>query len=367
MNKKDVSMIKKAFGNEESSPFVNIASCYVDVFQEDVRVQPTITFSRIEEDKAEQYVTFFKKAVSGKPGVTLMELKPEKNELKAALDSKLEDEEAVSELFRSIKDSYKPEENYGIFAAYGIFDIVSSKSEEGGLYDGDDDEVYEYLLVTILPCALNKPGIIYDFPNNDYTDSARHRQLTTPVHTFLYPSFDEGHADTTHVAYISKNTAVQSEADETMTELFGVSIPIPAAQQKAAFEEMMMSGSNGSVSYEALQNVYGRLAEIKAEALASNEEATLTTKELKDIIKSGGDLSEEDEKLLDEVSDTYENKHFSVDNITSKNVSVNVDRAVLKIDLNDFPDLEVIVHNGQKCILIPISGAEVDDIKVNTK
>lgn len=363
MNKKDMAKLRKAFGKEEGCPIVRIASCYVDASDGEPRIQETRLFARSDDEEEEQYRAFFKKAVTGKPGSTAVEIEPEDRFLDELVRSGLEDESLVRDVFEKIAQTYASDESFGIFAAYGAYDVPKQASDGSESYD-ESDETYEFVLIMIQPCALSKAGIVYDASGNRYKDRKKDRPLGAPSHSFLYPSFDEGHADSSRAACFSKNEKLQAEASPLAEVLFGTGIPLTAKEQKDGFAEMMTAGFGASIPYDAVRDAYERFSEIRAESESEGAEAALTISELKDIIKESGVEGEERGQALEEAAAAYEGRKFSLDAIAPKNVSVSTDAATVKIDLNEMAGLEVIEYKGRRCLAVPLYGASVENMNV---
>ena len=357
MNKKDITMLKKMMGSGEDSPVLRTASCYIDhpdEFTKEAHYQDSVSFGKITEEEASQYIAFLKKGLSGKIGSTVVEVVPEKSELSALRDTQLKEEDAIRDVCEKIKEQYHSDENYSIFLVYGSYDIPS----------GDADEVFNFVVAMLQPCSLSKAGIVYDAQNNSFKDRKRDRPLGAPVHTFLYPSFDDGHCDMGHAAYFSKNEKVQDESRDVIETLFGTQIPMTAKQQKDGFNDLLEAGYGNVIPYNAMQNVYEKFAELRADAEASGEETQLTTADLTDIISGSGDMAEDGKETLKKVADGYAGKKFDLDNIAPKNIDIRTDKAAVKIELNDISDIAVVTHEGEKCLMIPLHGATIDNLKV---
>lgn len=126
--------------------------------------------------------------VSGKLGLTAVELDVKENLVESLRDASLSDLEEIKRGAMTIRDNYATEGNYCIFFAYGSYDLPKSEGN-------DSEEVYPFLLILIQTCYLSKPGIKYDSPKNEFTNHMVESMLNPPVYTFLYPAFDALHTD----------------------------------------------------------------------------------------------------------------------------------------------------------------------------
>lgn len=364
MNKKDMTRLKKMLGDEEACPIERVASCYVEAGSEEIRYQPATKFSMVEDEEAEQYVAFAKKGVTGKPGSTALDLEPEDNELDALRRTKLEDEEAIRRVCEKIMESYPSEENYGVFLMYGNCDVPSDspKTSDDDPYAGSD-ETYEFVAVMIQPCALSKAGIVYDGASNGYRDRKRDRPLSPPVHSFLFPSFTEGHADVSTATYFSKNAKAQTEGRPVVEALLGTTVPLTVDEQKDGFAGMMTAGFGASIPFDAAKEVFETFAERRAAAESEGDPTDLTADEVRDVIERCG-ADDSTKEALDEAFGEFDGKNFSLDVIAPKTVSVTTDAATVKVELNELPDVDVIEYKGQRCLVIPLYGASVENMNV---
>lgn len=357
MTKKDLTMLRKAIGREDPCPIAMTASCYVEAETKATTYQEPELFEREEDERADQFRAFMKKALTGRPGVTALDVKPKANLLERARRDGLEDDEAVRAIAEAIAESYRADEDYAVFVAKGEWDVPA----QGG---GESEISYDFVLVTIQPCALSKSGIVYDRPKNSYVGRMKDRPLGAPAHAFLWPSFDEGAPDAGVATCFSKTQKAQPEIRKVAEALFGSPIPLSPEEQKAAFDEMAVAASGGGagVAYEDLKRAYGRFAEIAAEAEVAGAEGRLTAKELADIIKDEGSMDEETLAAVDAVAEKYRGEEFALGALAPKAVAIDTEAAKLKVGLNDVTELDVIEWKGRRCLAVPLYGAKVEGL-----
>lgn len=108
--------MKKIIGNSEYTPVMRMVSCYVDIDHNDIRFQEPQTFLRLDESELVQYCQFFKKGVSGKLGLTAVELDVKENLVESLRDASLSDLEEIKNVAMTIRDNYAAEGNYCIFS-----------------------------------------------------------------------------------------------------------------------------------------------------------------------------------------------------------------------------------------------------------
>lgn len=361
MVKKDQSMLKKAIGKTDETSIVRTASCYVRAETGDIWYQDPKLFDTEEEERAEQLISFIKKGLGGKIGTNVIELVPEeKNLLEGIRKDELTDANVVQNLLSVISEAYHSDEDYGIFVTYGVYDLPATNS------DGDyAEDVYSFVLVTIHPCGLSKSGIVYDVPENSYVDRKKDRPLGAPKHSFLWPALDNGIQDVSKAVYFSKNEKVQAEIHEVIENLFATTIPLSPQEQKAGFMEMMNASNDGTgISYDEVQRVYQRFSSLQAEADVSGTECKIDTDTLRDIIENDELMDDDAKEALEKAAEQYEGREFNLCNIAPRNIGIKTDNASMKVDLNELTELEVIEYGGRRCLLVPLYGAEVENMRV---
>lgn len=360
MNKKDQLVFKKTIGNCETSPIEKIESVYVDVLRIEMRSQAPQKFQLVDELEAAQYSDMFKKAMSGKLGVNAIELTPETNKLKILLDEPNNEDSEFKKMCTQLKEVFQSEENYSIFAAVGNFFIPSSytKKELSG-------ESVRFILLVFSPCALSKPGMIYDYSGNVFKDREKDHSIKPPECAFLYPSLDDLHPDYNHVMYFAKNAASVKKYENIVEELLGTGIPSTPEEQAEGFQQILSSAFKGLVPYDTLQGVYSYFDELKEDAAASGEEASLSASELADAVIKYGNIPEDETPKVREAADDFGSVKFSVPNLAPDKISIETDCAVVKLNLHDFDEIRKEVVNGQEYYLIPTKNTSIQSMRVH--
>ena len=166
MNKKDVMELKRRF-KKESCTICRMAGCYVDASREKV-LKLNESFLNLDEEEFYKFLEIAKKTMAGTIGNNILELDFPLDEeapggkqqfLYGLRSSNLDNEELLDRLYDLIRDNYQYVGNYLILVFHDSYDIISRTSDKQKL--DESEEVYEYLLVSICPVALSKPGLGY--------------------------------------------------------------------------------------------------------------------------------------------------------------------------------------------------------------
>lgn len=360
MQKKDMALIKKIIGSLENTCVTKIASCYVDVLNGNINIMEPEVFLSIPEEEMLQFCSLFKKAVTGQIGSTAIEVKYKKNHLKAVWEDKLKDSDILMAACEEIQGSYHSDDNYCILFASGAWDVPPDREKTD-----EYEEVYDFLLVTIIPCSLSPSGIIYDQPNNSLINRSKDRALGAPMISFLYPSFDCCHTNIDHVMTIMKNTKLFDQAKNMVKEIFETDLPLSAEAQKEHFHDIIRSGFEGeNVSYETLQGVYDHISDLQIDAELSGEDVKLSAEELGEMVVKYGELEGENAEKVRETVKEFQGCEFASSNIAPKKLDIETDVAMIKFDLRDIGEIKKKVVDGIEYYLIPAKHVQIDNMTV---
>lgn len=346
MNKKEVAEIKKLF-KPEMCNLTRICGCYVDSEKQKVS-ETKEAFLSIPEEEMFKYFDVFKKNLSGKIGKNLLNLKyetstylPGQDLLLGLKDSKLTDDSLIEEFFDKIISSYYYVGNYYIILAHGVYDIPGKASDGTTMYDASD-EVYEYLICSICPVDLAKPGLSYQTENSRFEERTRDWVMGMPMHGFLWPSFSD-RTENIHKAllYTKKTADIQ---EDFITNSLGTMIPQTSDEQEQAFKDLFSSAKN--VSFEQIQSIREEISEL--------EEAQDTPVELDPV--SLKKIFEKNEITLSEPPKST---------LLSSNISGSTKVKTVAATLTTDEPLDIKTIDGKKYIILPVEGAEINGIPVN--
>ncbi len=293
MNKKDVLELKKRY-KKESCTIRRMAGCYVDANHNKV-LKLNENFLNLKEDEFFKFMEIAKKTLTGTIGNNILELDfPTEEEqpggkqqfLFGLRASALDNEDLLDRLYDLIIDGYNYVGNYLILVFHDVYDIPDKTSDN--MKTGESDEVYEYLLVSVCPVALSKPGLGYKPEENKIGARIRDWVVGVPDLGFLFPAFDDRSADIHKVDYFVRD-AKDSHA-EFVEDVLGCGAKRTAFEQRKVFSAIV-------------KRAYGADDEQGKEALIGIQESLNNRIEEKEAIGGVGISVTLDATTIDEVLD----------------------------------------------------------------
>ena len=179
MNKKEIAEIKKQL-TKERCVITRICGCYIDG-DKNKKAQFKEAFLSLPEEESFKYFDIFRKTLSGTIGKNLLNMEfPLDSEFDGGTqdfllrlrDSRLEDDQLLEQFYDKIVEYYEYGENYLILLIHGVYDIPGKTSDNLELFDGSED-VYEYLLCSVCPVKLSRPGLSYNAQENAFHERIR--------------------------------------------------------------------------------------------------------------------------------------------------------------------------------------------------
>lgn len=354
MNKKEISELRRRL-NPDKNNLTVIRGCYVDEKRQIVSefYQPVLS---IPQEELEKYMGIFRRALSGIPGKTLVDVvfRPdqvmdgaEHKLLMTLRETALKDEASVGAFYEKVIDNFSLEGNYLILLAHDAFDLP-------GKFGDDSEEVFQYILCAICPVRQSKPALSYYAVENEFHNRVPDWVVASPEAGFLFPAFDDRATNIYNALYYTHDSAQPHE--ELTGAIFGAEMPMPAAVQKEAFESVLEDALCEDLNYEVVRAVHEELRERIEEKKADKEaEApTISKREVQSLLRAQGMPEERVQAFEDKYDETFGrgvdlNAQSVVDvkrlELTTPDVTIRVapDRADL---------VETRVIDGTKYILI---------------
>lgn len=365
----EISEIKKQFKHENSS-ITKVSGCYVDG-EKNVKTKFTETFLLMPEEETFKYFEIFKKTLSGRVGRNLINMEfPLEAEFEGGTqaflmklrDSQLKDEELLDEFYNKIIENYEYTGNYLILLLYAVYDIPG-KTNDNILMDDASDEAYSFILCSICPVSLSKPGLSYYDDTNQFHKRIQDWVVNMPSNGFLFPAFNDRSTDIHSILYYSKDT--EELQNDFVDQLFGCRLPLSAGVQKESFQAIISETLGDECEYDLVKNIHERLNEIIEEHKIKEipEPLTLDKTEVKNLFTECG----VEEEKLEEFDSNYEkitgdNGSLMATNvINTKLFEVKTPDVVIKVNPERTDLVETKLVDGRRCLVIEIS----DQVEIN--
>ena len=371
MNKKEISEIKKQF-TPANCDITRICGCYVDA-EKNKKTELKEAFLSLSEEEMFKYFEIFKKTLSGTLGKNLMNMEfplEEEKEggkhefLMKLRKSKLKDDQLIESFYDKIIENYDYPENYYIILVHAVYDIPGKTSDNATLNDASD-EVFRYLLCSICPMSLDKPGLAYNEEAKTVENRKRSWNVEMPTHGFLFPAFNDRSTDI-HAAlcYTKKSIDKQTVFFRTM---FGATMPESAEEQKQMFETVVEKTFGAAPEFAFVKSVNDNLARITEEKKDQNN-GGMNKDELRSIFEeSGADETDLEtfERVYDEV--VGKGKELLPENIlNASKLEIKTEEAVVSAKLGEGSSIETKVVDGVRCLVLPLNGiCSINGIKVS--
>ena len=373
MNKKEISEIKKQL-TPENCALTRLCACYVDG-EKNKKTEMKEAFLSQSEEECFKYFEIFRKSLSGTVGKNLINLEfPLDAELEGGAqefllrlrDSRLKDDELLEEFYDKVIESFEYGENYLILLVHGAYDIPGKASDNEEMFDASD-EVYEYLLCSLCPVKLSKPGLFYNTEHNQIENRIRDWVVEPPVKGFLFPAFNDRSSDIHGMLYFSKQA--EELQPDFMQSMFGCPLPLTAKSQKESFNTLIADTLGEDADYEMVRNIHEQLTELVEETKDSPDPLVLTRPDVKRLFELSG-VPEEKLETFDEAYDAAagEDTALLASNIAGgRSFSIETPDIVIKVNPERTDLIETRIIDGKECLVITVNDRiEVNGVNVRT-
>lgn len=371
MIKQEVNELKRLYTPSNCS-ITRICGCYVDG-EKNRKTEFKEAFLSLPEEEIFKYFELLRKTLSGTLGKNLLNLDfPLSSEeaggtqefLLKLRDSKLKDEELLSQFYDRIISSYEYVGNYLILIIHDAYD-VPGKTTDGLTMEDASDSVFEYMLCCICPVNLSKPGLSYDAAANEFHNRIRDWVVEMPECGFLFPSFNDRASDIHSTLYYSKNP--EEPHQEFVTDILGCSLPLTAGSQKETFQTLIEETLGEKADYEVVKSIHENLTEMIEEHKEIPEPLTLDKKQVKTLFEKSG-VEEEKLETFDQLYDAAagETTSLLVNNVANtRSFEVKTPDVVIKVNPERADLVTAMTVEGKRCLVIELSDqVEVNGIKV---
>ncbi|MGN0361718.1 MAG: DUF4317 domain-containing protein [Bilifractor sp.] len=373
MNKKEVLEIRKLFKPEDCR-VDRIRGCYVDGHKNKVSEMKE-AFLSLPEEELHKYTDLFKKTLSGQLGKNLLNLTfPLQEEaeggrqstLLALRECNLEDDALVSAFYDKVIESYLYAENYLILLIHGTYDVPGRASDHQEMFDASD-YVYSFILCSICPVSLSKPGLVYDLPSNAFIDKTQDWMVQMPDTGFLFPAFNDRNTDIHSLLYYAKNPELLHP--ELMEDILGCQLPMTAGDQKKTFDQIIEDTFSDHCDFEVAKTVHQNLNALLEGKKDDPEPTPLDKNEIRRFLESCGAEKEQIERFEETYQESpAEEPHILASNIANpRKFEVKSDDVKIAIDSSRTDLIETRQIDGIEYILIPLTdNVEVNGIRIRS-
>ena len=367
MIKQEINEIKRLFTPNNCS-ITRICGCYVDG-EKNKKSEFREAFLSLPEEEIFKYFELLRKTLSGSLGKNLLNLGfPTDSEAEGGTqeflyrlrESRLKDDALLEEFYDRVISAYEFVGNYLILLIHDAYD-VPGKTTDGLTMEDASDTVFEYLLCSICPVVLSKPGLSYDAEINEFHNRMRDWVVNMPETGFLFPAFNDRASDIHSTLYYSKNP--EEPHTEFAEGILGCPLSLSAGVQKETFQTLIEQTLGEDCEYAVVKSIHENLTEMIEEHKEIPEPLTLGKTEVKHLLEKSG-VEEEKltdfEKLYD--ASAGEDTSLFVDNVAStRSFEVKTPDVVVKVNPERADLVNTMMVDGRKCLVIEIN----DQVEVN--
>lgn len=373
MNKKEISEIKKLFTPSHCA-ITRICGCYVDA-EKNQRMKMKEAFLSLPEEEMFKYFNIFRKSLSGSIGKNIMNMEfPLEQEMEEGTqefllkirDSELKDDALLEEFYQRVMETYIYAENYYIILIHGAYDVPGRASDNLDMEDASD-YVYNFVLCSICPVKLSKPGLVYNSETNHMENRIQDWLVEVPDNGFLFPAFNDRNTDIHSLLYYAKNPEILQT--DFVDQFLGCQTPLSAKTQKETFQSLIEETLDNTCSFETVMNIHENLNELIEERKEEPEPVTLNKQEVKKLFADSG---VENAKL--EEFDTHyetladEKTSFVASNLANiRSYEIKTPNVVIKVAPDKAQLVETRMIDGVPYIMIQATDlVEINGIAVRT-
>ena len=273
MTEREVSELRRRFRADKSN-ITHVHGCYVNSRREIIS-EFDQSVALLGEEESEMLLTTLRKTLSGQLGRNLMDIpfttaqvadSDEHRLLSTLRNTQLKDPNSRRGFYEKAIRSLNIEGNYLILLAYDAYD-VPYRSRDGEGDEGQNNEVFRYILCSICPVKLTKAALSFSMQENSFGHLNPDWAIGAPETGFLFPAFDDRATNLYNALYYTKDPACTQSA--FAAEVFRTQPPMPATEQKESFQSVLADTLEEACSYEVVHAVHDKLCELMEEHKAN--------------------------------------------------------------------------------------------------
>ena len=369
MNEKEIGEIRRHMRRDRSN-MTSIYGCYVNA-QKEIISEFSQSLGIMPENESEKYFALLKRTLSGGIGKNLIDItfktsqvagSEEHGLLMKLRETKLKDDELRQKFYQKVMESVTMEDNYLILLGCDSYD-VPFKSKDDFAQKDNSDQVYTYLTCAVCPVKMTKPNLHYVAEEKLFHDGAINHMVSAPVLGFLFPAFDNRSTNIYNALYYTKDPKDNHEA--FVESVFNAPIPLPAAEQKQAFQALLGAALGEDCSLDVVQTVHDEICQrIEMHKEAKVAEPLLIAKEdVKAVLQSCGVTEENLTKFSVDYDEAFgfEAELHPKNIIDAKKFEIKTPDVAIKVAPDRADLIETRIIGGVKYIMI----CAEEDVEVN--
>ncbi len=373
---KEIAELRRRFRSDKTA-ISRIRGAYVNEKREIISEMDQ-SVALMSETEVDELLAFLKKTLSGKLDTNLLPLHYTTNQimeseahklLSGLRETAISDNDLVHALYKRIINSLEIKGNYMILLAYDCYDVFTYRKD--GHRDEDSSEQFRYILCAVCPIQMAKPTLSYYVRDNCFRNVIADSIISPPALGFMFPAFDERSTNIYGALYYTRAT------DEHHQEFVdGVletgKLPMPAAEQKETFREVIASAVGEECSLPVVRAVHAQIHTAMEEHKASKEPELLTVDKysIRDMLGFCG-VSEERVETFEQ---KFDEKFGQGATLSPRNLvdtarfELKTPEVTIKVNPERADLVETRLIDGVKYILIRADrGVEVNGIDVSIR
>ena len=266
MNRREIAEIRRRF-NPDKNAISRVRGCYVNEKREVVAAFDRSLMSFPPEEQ-EKYLAIFKRTLAGVPGKNLIDIEFRPDQvmedeahglLMGLRNTALCVDAGVEALCGRIIERLELEGNYLILMMHDAYDVPFRHADENKV-DVVSEEVFNYILVSVCPVKLTRPTLSYCCEDNAFHSREPDWVVSAPELGFMFPTFDDRAANIYRALYFTRDAA--NLHGEFIDAVFHADAPMPAAEQREAFQAVLEDALDEDLNFAVAQTVHERFREM---------------------------------------------------------------------------------------------------------
>ncbi|MBR0454191.1 MAG: DUF4317 domain-containing protein [Clostridia bacterium] len=372
MNEKEISEIRRRYRLDRTG-ISRICGCFINEKKEIIS-EFEQSMGSMSEDDAEGMLTILKKVLSGAQGRNIHEIEFSTAEVSESEDyklisdlrtTKLADSALTHALYEKIAGSLELEGNYLILLAHDSYDVFDYTAD--GEKSTESETVFNYVICAVCPVKAGKPSMSYYMPGKCFRSISADTLLCRPELGFMFPAFDDRRTNIYKTVYYTRN--IGNSYDGVAESLFSAKLPMPAAEQKQTFGDILAETVGDECSLRVVRSVHAqidhKIEEHKNEK--TDEPCVISKEEAGEMLRYCGVEEERIEAFEQKFDECFgENSEIPTGYLSAKKkLEVVTPEVTIKVSAGEADVVEARIIDGTKYILIRAdNGAIVNGINV---